>query len=199
MHLPLQSGSQVILERMNRGYTKEDYLGRILKLKMLYPDMAITTDIIVGFPGETESNFLDTMSLIKEIEFDNIFSFKYSPRQETMAASFGDQILEGVKEERLIMLQEVQKEITLHKNQKMIGKRVNVLVEGKSKTAGMAFAALKGVTQFTGRTSCNKVVNLSADEKLMGRLVAVKIMSASPNALFGFLVQGENERVDICY
>ena len=199
MHLPLQSGSQVILERMNRGYTKDDYLGKIVKLKMLSPDMAITTDIIVGFPGETESDFLGTMSLIKEIEFDNIFSFKYSPRQETMAASFGDQILEGVKEERLIMLQEAQKEITLHKNQKMIGKIVNVLIEGKSKTTGMASAALNGVAQLTSRTSCNKVVNLSADKKLMGRLVAVKIMSASPNALFGFLVQGENERVDICY
>lgn len=209
MHLPLQSGSQVILERMKRGYTKEDYLGKILRLKTLYPDMAITTDIIVGFPGETESDFLDTMSLIKEIEFDNIFSFKYSPRQETMAASFGDQILEGVKEKRLIILQEAQKEITLRKNQKMIGRIMNVLVEGKGKAAGMESAALNGVTQFTGRTSCNKVVNLhtkdfsaganlSADEKLIGRLVAVKIMSASPNALFGFLVQGENERVGIC-
>ncbi|MBI5047651.1 MAG: tRNA (N6-isopentenyl adenosine(37)-C2)-methylthiotransferase MiaB [Deltaproteobacteria bacterium] len=194
IHLPLQSGSDTILKIMNRGYTREDYLNKILKLKMLYPGMAITTDIIVGFPGETESDFLDTMNLIKEIEFDNIFSFKYSPRQETMAASFDSQISDTVKEERLAILQETQMDITHSKNQEMLGKTVDVLIEGKSKTADGGAAilnnakrnnAVNAITQLTGRTSCNKVVNLSASEEFMGRIAPVRIIKASPNSLTG--------------
>lgn len=194
IHLPLQSGSDTILNRMNRGYTREGYSNKILKLKMLYPDMAITTDIIVGFPGETEADFRDTMSLIKELEFDNIFSFKYSPRQETMAASFDRQIPDIIKEERLAILQKTQMNITHSKNQEMAGKTVDILIEGKSKAEDVGAAilnnakrnhAVNAITQLTGRTSCNKVVNLSADKNMIGRIVPVRIIKASPNSLTG--------------
>ncbi|MBI5875788.1 MAG: tRNA (N6-isopentenyl adenosine(37)-C2)-methylthiotransferase MiaB, partial [Deltaproteobacteria bacterium] len=195
IHLPLQSGSDTILKSMNRGYTREDYLNKIFRLKRLYTDMGITTDIIVGFPGETEADFKDTMSLIKELEFDNIFSFKYSPRKETAAASFANQIPDAVKEDRLAMLQETQRDITLRKNQEMVGKTTDVLIEGESvmsqefgvrrKDKYSELPTPHSELQFTGRTSCNKVVNLSADKSMVGKIAPIRIIKASHNSLTG--------------
>ena len=181
IHLPLQSGSNEILEKMKRGYTREDYMDRVFKLKRLYPDIGITTDIIVGFPGESNADFSETMASIKEIEYDNIFSFKYSPRPETVAASFDGQIPEQVKEERLAVLQKVQTEITFNRNRDMIGKVTDILVEGKSKTAEVS--AWAGINQLAGRTSCNRIVNLAADDGYIGKITSVRIESAFQNSL----------------
>lgn len=199
IHLPLQSGSDTILKSMNRGYTREGYLNKIFRLKRLYPDMGITTDIIVGFPGETEADFRDTMSLIKDLEFDNIFSFKYSPRKETTAASFDSHIPDTVKEERLVILQEAQRDITLRKNQEMIGKTTDVLIEGKSKTAEQREFQNPQLSQLTGRTSCNKVVNLSADKMMVGMIAPVRIIKASHNSLTGgSIVEDKEGKINIC-
>ena len=198
IHLPLQSGSDTILKGMNRGYTREGYLNKIFKLKRLYPGIGITTDIIVGFPGETEADFTDTMSLIKELEFDNIFSFKYSPRKETTAASFDNHIPDTVKEERLVILQQTQRDITLRKNQEMMGKTMDVLIEGKSKTAEHREFQNPQLSQLTGRTSCNKVVNLSADRRMVGRIAPIRIIKASHNSLTGFIVEADERKINIC-
>ncbi len=201
IHLPVQSGSNVILERMRRGYTRDAYLSVVYKLKRLYPDMGITTDIIVGFPGETESDFLETMGLIQGVEFDNIFSFKYSPRPETDAASFDGQVPEAVKEQRLSILQEAQREITIKKNQKMRGMAADVLIEGMGKTAEDNRA--NGISRLIGRTSCNKLVNLTCYpscqiDGYIGRIVPVMIEGASPHCLTGFIIENEQERANIC-
>jgi len=205
IHLPVQSGSDIILKKMNRGYTREEYLDKAYKLKRLYPDMGITTDIILGFPGETKADFSDTMSLIKEIEFDNIFSFKYSPRQETTAASFDNHIPEPEKEERLAILHGVQRDIALRKNQEMIGRILDVLTEGKRKTssvrppeAGHDVRLNNDAAQLTGRTSCNKVVNFSAYERLVGKIVPVRIISAAPNSMLGLYSEDKEEKPNIC-
>ncbi|MBI3399227.1 MAG: tRNA (N6-isopentenyl adenosine(37)-C2)-methylthiotransferase MiaB [Deltaproteobacteria bacterium] len=196
IHLPVQSGSNIILEKMKRGYTREDYLNKACKLKRLYPEIGITSDIIVGFPGETEAQFLETMSLIQEVEFDNIFSFKYSPRPETEAAAFDDHIPEPIKEERLDILQKMQRDITLRKNQKMVGQIVDILIEGKSKTAKGASHTANN--QLMGRTSCNKAVNISGDDAYVGKIVPVRIEKASVNSLLGFIVKNREERIHVC-
>mgnify|MGYP001559396930 CR=1 FL=1 len=205
IHLPVQSGSDIILRKMNRGYTREEYLNKAYKLKRLYPDMGITTDIIVGFPGETKADFSDTMGLIKEMEFDNIFSFKYSPRQETTAASFDNHIPEMEKEERLAILHGVQRDIALRKNQEMIGRILDVLTEGKRKTSsvrppevGYNVILNNDAAQLTGRTSCNKVVNFSAYERLVGKIVPVRIISAAPNSMLGLYSEDKEEKPNIC-
>lgn len=189
IHLPLQSGCDRILDKMNRGYTKNDYLNKVYKLKKLYPDMGITTDIIVGFPGETDADFLETLNVIKEIEFDNMFSFKYSQRMETLAASFDGQIANPIKEARLIMLQDIQKEITLRKNQQMVGKVRDVLIEGRSKNK----AGKNGSGQFSGRTTCNRIVNIMTNNENIGKIAPIKIINAFHNSLLG------EEMVNICY
>lgn len=201
IHIPVQSGSDIILKKMNRGYTREEYLSKAYKLKRFYPDMGITTDIIVGFPGETKADFSDTMSLIKEMEFDNMFSFKYSPRQETTAASFDNHIPEPEKEERLAILHETQKNITLRKNQDMIGRTADILIEGKavrSQHKNSELQTQNSELQLTGRTLCNKVVNLFADKKLIGKIVSVKIISAAPNSMLGFYSEDKEEKPNIC-
>ena len=205
IHLPVQSGSDIILKKMNRGYTREEYLNKAYKLKRLYPDMGITTDIIVGFPGETKADFSDTMGLIKEMGFDNIFSFKYSQRQETTAASFDNHIPEPEKEERLAILHGVQRDIALRKNQEMIGRILDVLTEGKIKTssvrppeAGYDVMLNIDAAQLTGRTSCNKVVNFSAYERLIGKIVPVRIISAAPNSMLGLYSEDKEEKPNIC-
>src|SRR5574337_355801 len=130
IHLPVQSGSDEVLRKMGRGYTKDEYLSRVSLLKSLYPDMAIPTDIIVGFPGETGAGFGETMALLDTVRFDNIFSFMYSPRPGTRAASFTEQVAFDVKSERLRVLQEAQREITFQRNRSLVGSKIEVLVEG---------------------------------------------------------------------
>ena len=178
MHLPIQAGSDRVLERMRRRYTVSEYLNKVELLRRLYEDMSISTDIIVGFPGETEEDFEKTMKVVKEVEFDSIFSFKYSPRPGTEAATYKDQLPDEVKQRRLEVLQAVQKEITLKKNRLLVGKTMKVLVEGESKL---------DKTELTGRTTCNRVVNFPGDKGLTGSMVDVTITDAYANSLRGEL------------
>ena len=178
IHLPLQAGADEILKKMNRGYTSEYYLELIEKLRSARSDIAITSDIMVGFPGESDVDFKKTLDLIKKIEFDNIFSFKYSDRVGTLAAKMGNKINEGEKSIRLSMIQALQKEITLKKNKRLEGINVEVLIEGNSKRG----------QQFTGRTGTNKIVNFfcKTDQQIQP-LVQVQIDRAHINSLHGVL------------
>ncbi|MBI5287027.1 MAG: tRNA (N6-isopentenyl adenosine(37)-C2)-methylthiotransferase MiaB [Deltaproteobacteria bacterium] len=181
IHLPIQSGSNRVLQKMNRGYTREAYLEKVYKLRKVCPGIGITTDIIVGFPGETDDDFNATLNLLKLVEFDNIFSFKYSPRPQTSAASFTDQVPEDVKLERLKIVQDLQRSIALRKNQAMAGRVEEVLVEGKSKG---------DPEELTGRTSCNKIVNMPGSKELVGELIPVRIERAYLNSLRGQVKEG---------
>jgi len=182
LHLPVQSGSDKVLKGMGRGYRRSEYLHKISLLKELSPDISLTTDIIVGFPGEGESDFNDTVTLLKAVEYDNIFSFKYSPRPMTKAASYEEQIDEDVKSARLQTVQKLQSGITLAKNRRLVGESLYVLVEGKAKSGGALF---------TGRTSCNRVVNFPGDEEWAGTTVKVTVQEGFLNSLKG-VVKGVN-------
>jgi len=176
IHLPFQSGSDRILKAMHRGYTKASYLERIDRLKEVCPSIAITADVIVGFPGEEEEDFKETLNLMERVRFDDLFSFKYSPRKGTRAAQFQNRVEEKVKQEWLAILQQVQKEITFQKNLALEGKKQEVLVEGRSKQSDQ---------DVTGRTRSNKIVNFPGDMNLVGKLVPVKIMKAFAHSLRG--------------
>ncbi len=176
IHLPFQSGSDRILKAMHRGYTRESYLERIARLREVCPSMALTADVIVGFPGEKEDDFEETLDLIKRVRFDDLFSFKYSPRKGTRAAQFEDQVEENVRKDRLSILQGIQEEITLQKNQVLEGSTEEVLVEGRSK---------QSEKDMTGRTRSNKIVNFEGNLDRVGKLVPVKILKAYPHSLRG--------------
>ncbi|MGB9712213.1 MAG: tRNA (N6-isopentenyl adenosine(37)-C2)-methylthiotransferase MiaB [Dissulfurimicrobium hydrothermale] len=179
LHLPVQSGSTRILKRMNRRYTREDYLDRIKTLRDMCPSITFTTDIIAGFPGETDEDFEETMSLLKEVGYEQIFAFKYSPRPFTKAAEFEDQVPEDVKAGRLKAILELQNEISLGRHEQLCGREVEVLVEGQSKT-DQAWLA--------GRTTGNHVVNFPGPMSLIGQLVNVRITKALCHCLCGELV-----------
>jgi len=193
IHLPIQSGSNKILKKMNRKYTREAYLEKIGSLRSVKPDIAITTDMIVGFPGEAESEFAETLDLMKTIEFDGLFAFAYSDRQLAPASSFNDKLEEGVKKERLLKLLDLQKEYTRRKNKAFINKIVTVLVEGPSKKNNSDKPnAISQDLQWTGRTPENKIVNftldrtdLSCNDHLLGKLINVRIEKALSNSLKG--------------
>jgi len=178
IHLPLQSGSDRILKMMNRGYTREDYFLKIKRLRAVCPEIGITTDFIVGFPGETEKDFQATLDMVTEIEYDEFFSFKYSDRPKTQASQYPDKLPEEEKARRLFILQEKQKSITLKKNRTLVGKTIAVLVEGESK---------KNPLHVSGRSGTNKVVNFEGPFGLQGKIVLVKILTAHPHSLFGCL------------
>lgn len=179
LHLPLQSGSTKILRKMNRGYTKEKYISLAEKIKKSIPNVALTTDIIVGFPGETEEDFLDTLDVVKKISFDNSFMFMYSIRKGTKASTMEEQIDEEIKKERLQRLIEVQNECSLNESQTYKNKVVRVLVEGPSK---------KNKEVLSGRTSTNKVVLFKGDLSLKGQFVNVKINECKTWTLYGDIV-----------
>ena len=181
MHLPFQSGSNKVLKAMHRGYTKESYLQKVYHLKEVCPSLAITADVIVGFPGEEEGDFRETLDLMEKIQFDELFSFKYSPRKETRAAQFEDKVEEEVKQERLSTLQEFQKETTLRKNQELEGCIKEVLVEGQSK---------QSTQDVTGRTRSNKIINFQGDISLLGKLVSVRITEGYAHSLRGEILSG---------
>jgi tRNA-2-methylthio-N6-dimethylallyladenosine synthase len=181
LHLPVQSGSNAVLKRMGRGYTWEEYLEKITLLRELSPDIAITTDIIVGFPGETEADFSDTVNLLEAVEYDNIFSFKYSPRPMTKAIELDGEVEHDVKRERLLSVQQLQSWITLRKNRALIGREVKVLVEGKAKAGDGCLA---------GRTTCNRVVNFAGSEEWIGEVISLAVQDGSFNSLSG-IVGGE--------
>lgn len=176
IHLPFQSGSDRVLSRMNRGYTKASYIEKIFRLKETCRSIAITADVMVGFPGEEEKDFQETLDLIRAVRFDDLFSFKFSVRKGTRAAEFEDQVEDRVKQERLAILQELQREITSQKNLAMEGQRAEVLVEGKSK---------QDDRELTGRTRSNKPVNFEGHANLVGKLIPVLITKAFPHSLRG--------------
>jgi tRNA-2-methylthio-N6-dimethylallyladenosine synthase len=177
IHLPLQAGSNKILHLMNRGYTREKYLELAEKLRKTRPDMAISSDVMVGFPWESDEDFQLTLDLIREIEFDSLYSFKYSDRKGTLAEKMDGKISEAEKSSRLTALQELQKAITLKKNKRLEGREVEILVEGESKKGG----------QLTGRTPTNKIVNFSNNNSIIGEIVKVTIKRAFVNSLYGDL------------
>jgi tRNA-2-methylthio-N6-dimethylallyladenosine synthase len=182
IHLPFQSGSNRILKAMHRGYTRESYLEEIDRLREACPSIALTADVIVGFPGEEGEDFRQTLDLIEKVRFDDLFSFKYSPRKGTRAAEFEDRVEERVKQERLSMLQEIQRRITFQKNQALVGLVEEILVEGQSRQSGR---------DVTGRTRSNKIVNFEGDLGLVGKLVRVQITKAYPHSLRGDIPRAE--------
>ncbi|HEY8395882.1 MAG TPA: tRNA (N6-isopentenyl adenosine(37)-C2)-methylthiotransferase MiaB [Bacilli bacterium] len=169
LHLPVQSGSNKILKKMNRKYTKEDYLEKIRKLKQYVPGISITTDIIVGFPGETEEDFQETLNLVREAEFEGAFTFIFSPREGTPAANYPDDIDKSVKKERLLTLNKLVNEGYLRGNKRFEGKTVKVLVDGPSQ---------KDPELLSGYSEHNKLVNFQGDKSLIGEIVDVKIEKA---------------------
>ena len=200
IHLPVQSGSDRILKRMNRNYTRRLYLERIARLRRVRPDMAVTSDFIVGFPGESRRDFEQTLALVEEVGFDGIFAFMYSDRDIAPASHFKDKVGEEEKKDRLQELLTIQETITLAKNQALVGSVQPILVEGRSNRPGLADARDEG-PQWTGRTPGNKIVNfswhadaLSEDEILTGRLVDVAIKKAFSHSLQGGLVGGNAAR-----
>ncbi|BDB01625.1 tRNA (N6-isopentenyl adenosine(37)-C2)-methylthiotransferase MiaB [Clostridium botulinum] len=176
IHLPVQSGSSEILKKMNRHYDREKYLDVVSKIKKLIPNVALSTDIIVGFPGETEKDFEETLSLVKEVEYDSAFTFLYSIRKGTPAAKFEDQVPEDVKHKRFNRLVEVVNEISAKKNKAYEGKIEEVLVEGTSKN---------DENKLMGRTRAGKLVNFIGNKESIGKLVNVKITKANSFSLTG--------------
>lgn len=166
IHLPLQSGSTKILKEMNRKYTKEQYLTLVDKIRSKIPDVSFSTDIIVGFPGETEEDFLDTLDVVKKVNFDMIYMFCYSIRKGTRAEKMEKQVPEKVKVERLERLKALYEEMVNENNSKKIGKTYRILIEGKSKN---------NKNKYTGRTMDNKVVVFDAKEEDIGKIKDVQI------------------------
>ncbi len=179
VHLPFQSGNSRILDRMNRGYTREVYLEKIEMLKKTVPNLVLSTDIIVGFPGETEEEFLDTVSLVKEVEFETIFAFKYSPRPFTKAAKFEDQLTEEVKTERLNRLFDSHDLMAFDLVKKYEGQVLKVLVENVGRDSD----------KIQGRSSSNKLIHFMGTPDLIGKTVDVRITKAFPSVFRGELVQ----------
>jgi tRNA-2-methylthio-N6-dimethylallyladenosine synthase len=180
IHLPVQSGSNRVLKMMGRTYTREWYMDTVSILRDAIPDMSITTDIIVGFPGETEKDFNNTMKLLRDVEFDGTFSFKFSPRPSTPATEFSDMVSDEVAGRRLFEMQELQREIGLKKNLSRVGQIEEVLVEGESKNS---------INWISGRTTHNRIVNFPGKGKLKGKLVNVEITEGFQNSLRGRLIE----------
>lgn len=176
IHLPVQSGSTEILTKMNRKYTKEGYLALVERLRDTVPDIAITTDIIVGFPGETEDDFEETLDLVRKVGFDSAFTFLYSIRKGTPAEKYTEQVPEDVKHERFNRLVDMVNRISAEKNSALVGQVTEVLAEGKSKTNPALLA---------GRTGGHKLVNFTADQDVTGQMVKVLITDSTTFSLTG--------------
>lgn len=181
LHLPVQCGSDEILKAMNRGYTRERYLEIVSRLRQVCPDIRLSSDVIVGFPGETEENFLATMSLLEEVRYVEIYSFIYSPRSGTAAAEISDDTPAQVKQERFNQMLTMQQEISRQTWEADVGTVQEVLVEGESKM---------GEGQLFGRSTWNRIVNFSGPPELAGRLVSVMITKSYRNSLLGELIEG---------
>ena len=176
VHLPLQSGSNRILKTMHRAYTAEKYIDLVHRIRHAREGVAITTDIIVGFPGETEEDYKKTRDLVEEIQFDNAFVFRYSPRRDTPATEMPDQIDERIKEQRNQDLLRVVNESTRRSGERLVGRAVEVLCEGPSKT---------NPTRLAGRTRTNKIVVFEGGEKLIGEIVDVQVQRTNGFSLYG--------------
>src|SRR2546430_9605567 len=179
VHLPLQSGSNRVLERMNRGYTRERYLELIAGLREAVPDIALSTDLIVGFPGETEDDFQATLEMVEAVGYDNVFAFRYSPRPGTAAASFPDQVAPDVKASRNARVLETAGRVAAERSRRLEGRTVEVLVDGLSK---------RNEAEVSGRTRCNRVVNFHGEHRVsVGDVVSVRVTEALPHSLRGVL------------
>lgn len=176
LHLPMQAGSDKVLKCMNRGYTYHEYKEKIRMVREAIPGIAITSDVIVGFPGETGEDFEKTVSALKGIEFDGIFAFKYSKRPDTTALSLPYHVDEQLKSERLTAVLNLQDDITYKKNKLLVGKILEVMVEGTSET---------DVDKLTGRTRTNKIVNFKGSDQDTGKLVNIRILEAKRHSLLG--------------
>jgi tRNA-2-methylthio-N6-dimethylallyladenosine synthase len=175
VHLPVQSGSTKVLQAMRRGYTREEYLRVINRIQNAPRPIALSTDLIVGFPGETEEDFRDTLTLVDAVQYDSAYSFKYSPRPNTVALNLGDEVSDEEKSRRLDILQEKQRTIQRMKNSEYLGRTMEVLVDDKARSR----------VSLRGRTSNNKIVNFDGPDSLMGQLVKVEVTSIGPNSLRG--------------
>jgi len=178
-HLPVQSGSTKILKKMNRGYTRDEYIELVNMIRNEINNPSITTDFIVGFPGETEKDFEKTIDLVKKLRFDMAFTFSYSPRENTRAAKMNDQIDEEVKDTRLKKLMSIQNEISLEENKRFLGETVEVLVEGESKN---------NPETFMGRSRRNKLIIFPKEDGIKGKIVDVKINNVKSWTLYGEIV-----------
>jgi len=207
IHLPVQSGSDRVLKRMNRKYTRALYLEKIDKLRNICQNISITSDFIVGFPGETKTDFTETLDLIKTVEYEGLFAFKYSDRPNAKATLFAQKITDQEKKERLKKLLDLQEAISRKKNQAMVGSTQEILVEGLSKKMSSVFPRageteinefLLNDIQWTGRTSTNKIVNfhlenssVSCGESFIGSIVNVEIEKAFSHSLWGKYLKHE--------
>lgn len=179
IHLPVQSGNSEILKKMARKYSREEYLELVAKIKKAVPNVVLTTDIIVGFPGETEEQFNDTLTLVEEVGFDSAYTFIYSPREGTPAAIMEDTNSEDEKKKHLQKLMDLQNAISRQKNVELIGQVLEVLVEGESKTNSEILS---------GRTRANKIINFKGDKELIGQFVMVRVVEAKTWNLTGEVV-----------
>ncbi|MBK7598888.1 MAG: tRNA (N6-isopentenyl adenosine(37)-C2)-methylthiotransferase MiaB [Acidobacteria bacterium] len=179
IHLPVQSGSNRMLRAMRRGYSRQEYMLKIEAIRRARKEMAITGDIIIGFPGETEDDFNETLSLAAEVEYDGLYIFNYSPRPKTPAAAFTDSVPDSVKTERFQKLQELQDRIQSRRFARFVGRIEEVLVEGKS---------ARSDSDFTGHTRSNLIVNFPADQDMLGKIAKVKILQAKHHSLYGELI-----------
>ena len=183
LHLPVQSGSTRVLESMRRRYTRESYLALVGTIREMLPDVALSTDMIVGFPGETDADFEDTLSLVSTVRFHSMFSFKYSSRPNTLAEKrLADDVDEAEKTRRIVALQGRQREIQDELNGALVGQSVDVLIDSVSRRRD---------TELSGRTSSNVVVNLPGPAAWMGRTLAVRIERAGPHSVWGQALAGD--------
>ncbi|MGL4307261.1 tRNA (N6-isopentenyl adenosine(37)-C2)-methylthiotransferase MiaB [Cetobacterium sp. SF1] len=180
VHVPLQSGSTKVLKDMNRGYTKEDYLALAEKLKSRIPEVFLTTDIIVGFPGETEEEFQDTLDVVEKVRYGTAYMFMYSPREGTRAATMGGQLSDEVKKDRLHRLMDLQNQISKEISEEYTGRIERVLVEGPSR---------KNKDVLSGRTSSGKLVLFKGEESLIGEFVNLKITNCNTWTLSGEIIK----------
>lgn len=185
LHLPLQSGSDRILARMGRGYTVDEYLGRLEKMRRARPDLALTTDLLIGFPGETDADFRQTLAVLDAVRYSNSFSFRYSVRPGTAAAAWPDDVPEKEKITRLMELQARQRDITISLHQEMIGRQVEVLVERRQSGDSRS--------PFSGKSGCYREIHLRGEGIAMGEVVTVKCTEAFANHLLGIVEAGEGE------
>ncbi|HKV28672.1 MAG TPA: tRNA (N6-isopentenyl adenosine(37)-C2)-methylthiotransferase MiaB [Candidatus Acidoferrales bacterium] len=180
IHLPVQSGSSRILKQMLRTYSRDEYLEKIGWIHSARRPISVTTDIIVGFPGETENDFAETISLLEEVRYDGVFAFRYSPRPNTLAKNMPDAVPEEEKGRRLAAIQQHQREIQTSKNMALVNQRFEVLVDSHHESRG----------QWSGRTTCNRIVNFTSPEQnLLGQYRCVEITAAGPNSLLGAQVE----------
>jgi tRNA-2-methylthio-N6-dimethylallyladenosine synthase len=184
IHLPLQSGSDRVLRAMKRAYTRTRYLDKVEMVRAAIPEVAITTDIIVGFPGESEGDFDETLEVVEAARYDAAYTFQYSPRPMTAAADLPDQVPKAVVQERFERLVSLQEAISQERNQRTVGGREEVIVEGSSK---------KDARRLTGRTRTNKVVHFPSDGAPEGSFRTVEVTAAHPHHLLGRLAEGRRE------